>query len=81
MMYRFYRQTGQDSVEEVRSRDFRKELEERERHALKEKSKDKSSKLYGETSSKKSRFEMLTVSNLDVDDPADDDDNEDSDDR
>ena len=77
----FHRQTGQDSAEEVRSRDFRKELEDRERRAFKEKNKEKGSKSYGETSSKKSRIEMLTASNLDVDDPVDDDDNEDSDER
>jgi len=74
------RQTGQDSVEEVRSRDFRKELEDRERHSFREKNKEKSSKLYGESSSKKSRIEMLSASNLDVDDPIDDADDNDLDD-
>ncbi|XP_065055737.1 spliceosome-associated protein CWC15 homolog [Rhopilema esculentum] len=74
------RQTGQDTTEELRSRDFRKELEDRERSAFKEKSKEKGSRSHGESSSKKSRLEMLTTSNLDMDDPVDDDDDDDSDD-
>ena len=76
-----FRQTGQDTTEEIRSRDFRQELEERERIAAKEKSKEKGHRSYGESSAKKSRLEMLTTSNLDVDDPVDDDDDDDSDDR
>ena len=71
-----HRQVGQDSVEEVRSRDLRKDLEDREKHVFREKNKEKGAKLYGESSSKKSRIEMLTASNLDVDDPVDEDDNE-----
>ena len=81
IIYVFNRQTGQDTADELRSRDFRKELEDRERSAFKEKSKEKGSRTYGESSSKKSRLEILTTSNLDMDDPVDDDDDDDSDDR
>ena len=36
-----YRQTTQDAPEEVRNRDFRRELEERERAAAREKNRDR----------------------------------------
>lgn len=80
-VFSIFRQTGQDTTEEIRSRDFRQELEERERIAAKDKSKEKGHRSYGESSTKKSRLEMLTTSNLDLDDPVDDDDDDDSDDR
>ena len=37
----YFRQTTQDAPEEVRNRDFRRELEERERAAAREKNRDR----------------------------------------
>jgi len=73
------RQSGQDTVDEVRSRDFKKDLVERERHA-REKGKSSSSRS-GESSSsaKRSRIEPTSTAALDADDPVDDDDDDDSD--
>jgi len=79
------RQSGQDTVDEVRSRDFKKDLVERERHA-REKGKSSSSR-HGESassSSKRSRIEPTSTAALDADDPQDaedDDSDEDSDDE
>lgn len=79
------RQSGQDTVEEVRSRDFKRELNERERTAAREKAKDKRSvdkfrEAVDSIPSKRSRQEAITSTNLDADDPIDDDDS-DSDDE
>ena len=38
------RQKGQDTVDELRSKDFRKDLEERERQAARERTKEKGSR-------------------------------------
>eukprot|EP00794_Sanderia_malayensis_P010775 gene10775-11928_t len=64
------RQTGQDTVDEVRQRDFRRDLEERERLAVREKVKDKAPRSFTESSSlvsssKRSRLEMLATDDED----------------
>ena len=75
----FNRQTGQDSIDELRDKDFRRDLEERERKAVKERSRERGSRSNAE--SKRSRLEQAP-SNLDADDPVDDDEDEvDSDER
>lgn len=76
-----YRQEGQGTAEEVRGRDFRRELEDRERTAREKK--DKHRDAAGSTSSsKRPRLEQIPAANLDADDPLDDDDeDEDSDDE
>lgn len=73
-----HRQTGQDTVEEVRSRDFRKDLEERERQAARERVKEKGNRSAVEQP-KRPRLDQPPPSNLDADDPVDDDDDDDSD--
>lgn len=77
------RQAGQDTIQEIHGRDFRKDLEERERASARDKNKEKGSRT--ESSTKRSRMEMLTAatSAFDPDDPIDDndDDSEDSDDE
>ncbi|XP_035693358.1 spliceosome-associated protein CWC15 homolog [Branchiostoma floridae] len=72
-----YRQPGQDTSEEVRSRDFRRELEERERQARVEKRGDRREP---SGSSKRPRLDQIPAANLDADDPVDDDDEDDDDD-
>jgi protein CWC15 len=66
-----YRQEGQGTQEEIRSRDLRRELEERERS-----SRDKRDRGRDSGSNKRQRIEQIPASNLDADDPADDDDDE-----
>ncbi|KAL7636066.1 UNVERIFIED_CONTAM: hypothetical protein RMT77_013885 [Armadillidium vulgare] len=71
-----YREHGQSSAEEVRSRDFRRELEERER-TVQDKRRSGSSRESASSSSsqsKKPRLDQITPSNLDADEPLDDDD-------
>ncbi|CAH2225446.1 spliceosome-associated CWC15 homolog [Pelobates cultripes] len=81
-----YRQTTQDAPEEVRSRDFRRELEERERVTVREKNRDRTARSEHTSSiSKKPRLDQIPAANLDADDPLtdeeeDDDSDEDSDD-
>ncbi|KAE8627689.1 hypothetical protein XENTR_v10007106 [Xenopus tropicalis] len=80
-----YRQATQDAPEEVRSRDFRRELEERERVAVREKNRDRPTREHASSVSKKPRLDQIPAANLDADDPltdedADDDSDEDSDD-
>jgi len=72
-----YRQEGQGTVEEHRGRDFRRELEERERS-----SKDKRDRGRDSGATKRPRLEQIPAANLDADDPIDeDDDDDDSDDE
>jgi len=80
-----YRQTGQDTVNEIRSRDFRKDLDERERMASRERLMEREKR--GDrtareitASVKKPRLDQIPTANLDADDPLDDDD-DDSDDE
>lgn len=75
------REHGQGTIEELRNRDFRKELEDRER----EREKDKSSNRRmieppRETSTtsaaKRQKIDQVPTASLDADDPLDDDDSE-----
>ncbi|KAM8976642.1 spliceosome-associated protein CWC15 homolog [Pelodytes ibericus] len=80
-----YRQTTQDAPEEVRSRDFRRELEERERVTVREKNRDRPPREHASSISKKPRLDQIPAANLDADDPLtdeeeDDDSGDDSDD-
>lgn len=80
-----YREHGQSTTEELRSRDFRRELEDRER-AVRDKrtsgssSSSSSSNAIRESgsssssSSKKPRLDQIAPANLDADDPQDEDD-------
>lgn len=72
------RQAGQDSVDEVREKDFKRDLEERERQAARDRTKDRGSRGITESSSKRSRLDQIPPANLDADDPVDDDDSDDS---
>uniref|UniRef100_A0A8C8XZ10 Spliceosome-associated protein CWC15 homolog n=1 Tax=Panthera leo TaxID=9689 RepID=A0A8C8XZ10_PANLE len=71
-----YRQTTQDAPEEVRNRDFRRELEERERAAAREKNRDRPTREHTTSSSvsKKPRLDQIPAANLDADDPLTDED-------
>ncbi|XP_005106795.1 protein CWC15 homolog [Aplysia californica] len=72
-----YRQEGQNTQDELRGRDFRRELEERERSSREKRDRGRDS-----GSSKRPRLEQIPAANLDADDPVDDDDEEeDSDDE
>ncbi|KAL1274024.1 hypothetical protein QQF64_026838 [Cirrhinus molitorella] len=79
-----YRQPTQDAPEEVRARDFRRELEERERVAVKSRDRGarehttSSSSSSSSSSSKRPRLDQIPAANLDADDPLTDDE-EDSD--
>ena len=75
--FQLSRQTGQDSVDEVREKDFKRDLEERERQAARERTRDRGSR----TESKRSRLDQVPATNLDADDPVDDDDSDDSNER
>ncbi|NXL64629.1 CW15A protein, partial [Chordeiles acutipennis] len=76
-----YRQATQDAPEEVRNRDFRRELEERERVAAREKNRDRPGREHTTSSSvsKKPRLDQIPAANLDADDPLTDEDDEDED--
>ncbi|CAH1780903.1 unnamed protein product [Owenia fusiformis] len=74
-----YRQEGQYTREELRGRDFRKDLEERERVAREKRDRGRggeSSSSGSSTSTKKPRLDQIPASNLDADDPLDDDDSD-----
>ena len=71
------RQPGQDTVDDLRSRDFRKELEEREHQAARERSKEKRGSV---EQAKRPRLDQPPA-NLDADDPVDDDDDDDDSDE
>ncbi|CAB1422024.1 unnamed protein product [Pleuronectes platessa] len=79
-----YRQPTQDNVEEVRARDFRRELEERERVAVRDKTRERGPREHttsssSSSSSKRPRLDQIPAANLDADDPlTDDDEDEDS---
>ncbi|KAL2089440.1 hypothetical protein ACEWY4_014128 [Coilia grayii] len=81
-----YRQPTQDAPEEVRTRDFRRELEERERVAVREKTRERgprehtTSSSSSSSSSKRPRLDQIPAADMDADDPlTDDDENSDSD--
>ncbi|KAG7516248.1 spliceosome-associated protein CWC15-like [Solea senegalensis] len=79
-----YRQPTQDPPEEVRARDFRRELEERERANAREKTRERGPREHttsssSSSSSKRPRLDQIPAANLDADDPlTDDDEDEDS---
>ncbi|AWP00224.1 Protein CWC15-like A isoform 2 [Scophthalmus maximus] len=89
-----YRQPTQDAPEEVRARDFRRELEERERVVARDKTRERGPRVYthgnfaehttsstssSSSSSKRPRLDQIPAANLDADDPlTDDDEDEDS---
>ncbi|GFS11110.1 protein CWC15 homolog [Elysia marginata] len=76
-----YRQEGQNTQDELRGRDFRRDLEERERSA-REKRGDRNRDSGSSSSNKRPRIEQIPAANLDADDPVDDDEEEeDSDDE
>lgn len=81
-----YRQTGQDTVSELRNRDFRKDLDERERNASRErlaereKRGDRTAREISGTSIKKPRLDQIPTANLDADDPLDEDEDDTDDD-
>lgn len=66
-----YRQEGQDTSDELRGRDFRRDLEERERTVREKRDRNRDS------GSKRPRLEQIPAANLDADDPLDDEDDED----
>ncbi|XP_014670004.1 PREDICTED: spliceosome-associated protein CWC15 homolog [Priapulus caudatus] len=66
-----YREEGQGTQDELRSRDFRRELEERE-HSSREKRGSRDPK--DKDSSKRPRLDQIPAANLDADDPIDDED-------
>jgi len=68
-----YREKGQGNQDDLRNRDFRRELEDRERQAKEKRDKGRES---SSSSSKRPRLEALSASNLDADDPVDDDDDD-----
>lgn len=74
-----YRQATQEAPEELRNRDFRRELEERERAAARDKSRDRPARDRAASSSgaKKPRLDQIPAANLDADDPLTDEDDED----
>jgi len=80
------RESGQGTRDEYRSKDFKNDLEERERVALKERTKERARKegrsVQDSPPVKKSRTEAVTLATLDADDPVDssDDSDDDSDD-
>lgn len=71
-----YRQEGQNTQDELRGRDFRRDLEERERSA-REKRGDRNRDSGSSSSNKRPRIEQIPAANLDADDPVDDDEEED----
>ncbi|TEA24684.1 hypothetical protein DBR06_SOUSAS6310062 [Sousa chinensis] len=74
-----YRQTTQDAPEEVQNRDFRRELEERERAAAREKNRDRPTREHTTSSSvsKKPRLDQIPAANLNAGDPLTDEEDED----
>lgn len=65
-----YREHGQGTAEELHSRDFRRELEDKEKDT-------KTRKTHDHVNSKRPRLEAISVTNLDADDPLDEDDDTD----
>ncbi|XP_023221852.1 spliceosome-associated protein CWC15 homolog [Centruroides vittatus] len=68
-----YRQPGQGTVDELKNKDFRRELEDRERVASHEREGKRTSRDSTSSSNKKPRLE-LPPTNLDADDPLDEED-------
>lgn len=77
-----YRQEGQGSSNELRNRDFRKELEDREKVSRdkRERGRESTTSASVSSGSKRPRIEQLPAANLDADDPLDDEDEDEDDD-
>ncbi|OWF39233.1 spliceosome-associated protein CWC15 homolog [Mizuhopecten yessoensis] len=73
-----YRQDGQGTVDELRGRDFRRDLEDRERAVRDKRDRNRESGSSSSSSSKRPRLEQIPAANLDADDPVDDEDEDDS---
>lgn len=71
-----YRQPGQGTAEELKNKDFRRELEERERISSHEREGKRASR-DSASNTKKPRLDQLPSTNLDADDPLDEDDESD----
>uniref|UniRef100_A0A0N5AWK2 Protein CWC15 homolog n=1 Tax=Syphacia muris TaxID=451379 RepID=A0A0N5AWK2_9BILA len=76
-----YRQKGQSHADDIRGKDLRRELEEKERVASRDRRSREgySGSSAGNSSSKKPRMEAVTHATLDEDDPYDDYDEDDDD--
>lgn len=75
----FYREHGQGTIEELRNRDFRKELEERERGEKEKGSSRRAiepSKEVVISSAKRQKLDQVPAASLDADDPLDDDESD-----
>ncbi|ESO01602.1 hypothetical protein HELRODRAFT_81330 [Helobdella robusta] len=72
-----YRQDGQNSASDVRNKDFRRELEDKERNLREKKKIQTSAPSLPSLVSKKSRSEQVPLSTLDADDPIDEDESDD----
>ncbi|XP_037355736.1 spliceosome-associated protein CWC15 homolog [Talpa occidentalis] len=74
-----YRQATQDAPEEVRNRDWRRELEERARAAAREKNRGRPAREHTTSSSAsgRPRVDQIPAANLDADDPLTGEDDED----
>ncbi|CAB3231147.1 unnamed protein product [Arctia plantaginis] len=70
-----YREQGQGTTEELRSRDFRKELDERE----KEGSKTSNARRQAEPTAKRPKIDQVPAASLDADDPLEGDSSDSSD--
>lgn len=71
-----YREDGQNTQADLRGRDFRRELEEREERERSRRDKGERSRDY----SKRPRLDQIPASNLDADDPVEDEDEDQDDD-
>lgn len=74
-----YRQEGQNAPEDVHTRDFRRELDERESRSYRERNEKRSSDRTSRDSHKRQRLNQIPAANLDADDPEDSDSDSDSD--
>lgn len=74
-----YRQEGQNAPVDVGSRDFRRELEDRERSSYREKGEKRSSDRSSRDSHKRQRLNQISQAELDADDPVNSDSESDSD--
>lgn len=71
-----YRQEGQGTTDELRSRDFRRDIDEREK--INRDKRERNRESGSSSSTKRQRLEQIPAANLDADDPIDDEDEEDS---
>lgn len=72
-----YREHGQGTTDELRSRDFRKDLEDRERE--KDKGNARERRVQESNSHKRPKLDQVPAASLDADDPLDEDDSDDPD--